>query len=430
MSERELLRFCARLARDPDDRDARRGVLRLVQRTGQVPTHEARAPVMEVLLEGLERDPGDRIAAEVALALVGLRPEVGRAPRFWEAQARWAGEVTAPRDGRTGLPLWVRRRRDGARMVLVSGGLGVRGRWGRTEEEPPHAVNLDPFYIDVTPRIPEGGVTFAEAQALAARAGGRLPTEAELERAWRGLEGADHPWEGSRPGPDEGLVSPFGLVDPPGRCWLWCADVYHPEAYSVSVTRNSWRGEPWEDPRGLRRVVRAASPPGGASPEPCTRRFGRDPEDKDPFLGLRVVFSLGAEPTALPVPGGPLALPLEEHQALVLERRWWEVRRETRSRSRDQGRRRREPQRDPPPQAPRPRPSDPPRGGGGLLGALGRLARGLGQVLQPGVSGARRSTSTSTRTRTTVRTPTRSVTPRSTPRVRTPTFRPPRPKKT
>lgn len=436
MSERELLRFCARLARDPDDRDARSGVLRVVRRTGQLPSLEVRRPAIGLLLAQLEQDPGDQGASDVALALVGLRPEVGRAPRFWEEHGRWGGELTAPRDGRTGLPLWVRRRRDGARMTLVAGGPGVRGRWGRTDEEPVHAVDLDPFYIDVVPVVPAGGVTFAEAQALAAGAGGRLPTEAELERAWRGLEGADHPWGSTRPGAGESVVSPFGLVDPPGKCWLWCADVYHPGAYGAGSSRNSWRREPWEDPVGLRRVVRAAAPPGGETPDPCTRRFGRDPADKDPFLGLRVVFALGAEPAALPVPSGPPVVALPGDEPLVLERRWWEVRRETRTRRQERRQDRDEDRRaEPPPEAPRPRPApaDPPRRSGGLLGALGRLARGLGKVLQPGVGGGasvRRSTSSSTRTRTTFRAPTRSVTPRSTPRVRTPTFRPTRPKKT
>ena len=180
------------------------------------------------------------------------------------------------------------RVQDGAVVVRVSAGEFLMGSLedeGEPRERPQHRVHVSEFLIDKTevtwrqfrkyaestgkplPRAPAWGtpddyaasnILWAEANAYCDWVGGRLPTEAEWEKAARGTDGRKYSW-GNEWDPDrcnswEGgphrpesvgsypdCLSPYGVLDMPGSVWEWCADWYGESYYSES---------PSSDPKG------------------------------------------------------------------------------------------------------------------------------------------------------------------------------------
>ena len=235
-------------------------------------------------------------------------------------QARTATPTYSP--GAT----WTRST-DGAEMIYVPGGEFLMGstdadRKAEADEKPAHTVYLDAFWIDKTEvtntqyvqflnalgeyrgtcgghdcvettvedkdshilhqegrYVVESGfedhpvieMTWYGAQAYCEWAGVRLPTEAEWEKAARGVDGRLYPWGNDAPdcgraqyadcsgmtvpvGSKPTGPSPYGVLDMAGNVWEWVSDWYDPAFYGSSPARN-----PQGPDSGERKVFRGGS---------------------------------------------------------------------------------------------------------------------------------------------------------------------------
>jgi len=265
-------------------------------------------------------------------------------PRLIEATA----PVSLPAEADIG-DTWTRPT-DGMVMVYVPAGEFLMGSsdadsQAMDDEKPQHTVYLDAYWIDRTevtnaqyrtcveagacqepgcwnnsdfnaPDQPVVCVIWDDAQAYAAWVGGRLPTEAEWEKAARGTDGRIYPWgdefDGTRlnycdrncesawkdTSADDGYAltapvgsypagaSPYGALDMAGNVWEWVADRYDAGYYARSPARN-----PQGPDAGDGRVSRG----GAFNPEEwfvrCAARLKGDPDRWSVNSGFRLVAS-------------------------------------------------------------------------------------------------------------------------------------------
>ena len=150
-------------------------------------------------------------------------------------------------------------------------------------------------------RQPVTDVDWDQANSYARWVGGRLPTEAEWEKACRGTDARIYPW-GSQPPPSPELLnfdesglgsvtdvgsypdgaSPYGLLDMAGNVWEWTSSLYRDYPYKADDGR--------EDPESRdARVLRGGSFWDVARDVRCAFRRWDDPDYRGDDYGFRVV---------------------------------------------------------------------------------------------------------------------------------------------
>lgn len=154
----------------------------------------------------------------------------------------------------------------------------------------------DPMYA----AHPVTNIDWQQANAYAAWVGGRLPTEAEWEKACRGQDARLYPWGNGDPTdqlanyngidgdtkpvgyyPDG--ASPYGVLDMSGNAWEWTSSLEAGSPYQPDDGREDLQA-------AGKRIIRGGSFYYGKTPLACTHASPVAPDSYNNQTGLRVVF--------------------------------------------------------------------------------------------------------------------------------------------
>jgi formylglycine-generating enzyme len=227
--------------------------------------------------------------------------------------------------------------KDGAPMVLVPAGEFTMGSdKGDDDESPVHRAYVDTFYLDKfevtngrfarfvdaiqseppwgfsdkdTPVThadrPVRWVSWMDAMGYCLWAGKRLPTEAEWEKAARGIDGRVYPWGNDLPTPAHAVFglkegggdtvspvgnrdkgkSPYGAHDMAGNLYEWVTDWYA-EDYYTNFAKNT-AINPRGPGEGTVKVQRGGSYINNSYRLRSTFRTKGGPTEQDPNVGFR-----------------------------------------------------------------------------------------------------------------------------------------------
>ncbi len=279
------------------------------------------------LAAGLQNEIAD-VRRQVATGLVQTGEQLAATGNYTAAFANF--EAALALEPPSDTPLYVRIPAGPFRM-----GSDDADELAEDNEKPPHPVDLAEYWIGRTEvsnaqyarcvaagaceppnnhrwdnpqfaRHPVSNVDWSQAQAYAEWVGGRLPTEAEWEKACRGTDGHIYPW-GSEPPDAERLnyyfsrlgtwtdigtypVGEHGLYDMAGNVWEWTADWYGADYYASSPPEN-----PTGPTSGVSRTLRGGAWDNSKHYVRCADRSSYGVSIKEFVLvGFRVVLaSLG-----------------------------------------------------------------------------------------------------------------------------------------